>query len=129
MTAKYADEIAANIERAEKSVQAAEELLSKDYYDFAASRAYYAVFYAATAILLCEELEFRKHSGVISAIHQHFIKTGKLDQELGKNLNWLFELRSIGDYGVVIHVPGKDAEKAVKAAKIFLTAIKNYISI
>ena len=54
MTLKYAGEIAANLERAEKSIQAAKELVSGGYYDFAASRAYYA----ATAVLLCEELEW-----------------------------------------------------------------------
>ncbi len=58
MTLKYAGEIAANLERAEKSIQAAKELVSGGYYDFAASRTYYAAFYAATAVLLCEELEW-----------------------------------------------------------------------
>ena len=77
MTLKYADEIVANLERAEKAIQAAQELASSAYYDFVASRAYYAVFYAATALLLCEELVFSKHSGVISSIHQNFVKTGR----------------------------------------------------
>jgi uncharacterized protein (UPF0332 family) len=50
MTLKYAGEIAAHLERAEASIQAAKELASKSYYDFVASRAYYAAFYAATAL-------------------------------------------------------------------------------
>ena len=92
-----------------QTVNAAWKLLSDGYYDFAASRAYYAVFYAATALLLQEGLEFRKHGGVIAAIHQQFIKTGRLEKEFGKNLNWLYELRSVGDYGVTVHVPKTDA--------------------
>jgi len=68
MTRKYAAEIAANLERAAASLRAAKELASHGYYDFVASRAYYAAFYAATAVLLCEELEFSKHSGVIASI-------------------------------------------------------------
>jgi len=52
-----------------------------------ASRAYYAAFYAATAALLCEELEFSKHSGVIAFIHREFVKTRRLDRRHGKNLN------------------------------------------
>lgn len=47
MTTQFADEIAANLERAEQSLQAARQLASGGYYDFAASRAYYAAFYAA----------------------------------------------------------------------------------
>lgn len=120
MNSKHKEEIAANLERAEKSIAAAKKLASDKYYDFAASRAYYSVFYAATAILLKDNLDFRKHSGVIASIHQKFIKTGKLDKEFGKDLNWLFELRSVGDYGASIHVPRQEAEKAIAAAERFV---------
>lgn len=128
MTHRYATEIAANLERAETSLQAAKEMSANGYYDFAASRAYYAAFYAATAILLSKELTFRKHSGVIAFIHREFIRAGKLDQKHGKNLNWLFELRNIGDYGVTLHVSQTDAEKAIEAAEDFVTAAKTLSS-
>ena len=74
MTAPYAQEIAANLARAEESVQAAQVLMAAGYGDFATSRAYYAAFYAATAALLAEEREFSKHSGVIAAVHQYLCK-------------------------------------------------------
>lgn len=45
----YQQEIVANLERATQSVQAAKELIRTGYYDFAASRAYYAVFYWSLA--------------------------------------------------------------------------------
>ena len=124
MTVPYADEIAANLERAEQSIQAAQQLASGGYYDFAASRAYYAAFYAATAILLSEGLELSKHSAVIASIHQRFVKTGKLSKEQGKTLNWLFELRSVGDYGGTEHVSRQQVEQAIQAAEGFLSAIK-----
>lgn len=95
--------------------------------DFAASRAYYAAFYAATAALLCDELEFSKHSGVIAFIHREFVKTGRLDKKYGKDLNWLFELRGIGDYGATPHVSQRDAEKAIMVAEEFLRAIEELI--
>ena len=88
-----------------------------------ASRAYYAAFYAATAALLCEELEFSKHSGVIAFIHREFVKTGRLDKRHGKNLNWLFELRGVGDYGATVHVSRRDGERAIKAAEEYLSAM------
>jgi uncharacterized protein (UPF0332 family) len=116
----YAIEIQANLERAGQSIQAAEKLLSEGYSDFATSRAYYAAFYAATALLLKEGMEFSKHSGVIAAIHKRFIKSGILGKQFGKDLNWLFELRSIGDYGVTVHVPKKEAAQAIDAARSFV---------
>ena len=128
MSSMHSTEVKANIERAEQAVNAAQKLLLDGYYDFAASRAYYAVFYAASALLLQEGLEFRKHSGVIATIHQRFIKTGRMEKEFGKNLNWLFELRSIGDYGVTAHVPKADVELAISAAAIFLERVRSIIS-
>jgi uncharacterized protein (UPF0332 family) len=104
MTPEYEQEIAANLERAEQSIQAAKYLAVKGYHDFAASRAYYAAFYGATAVLLNGGLDFSKHSGVIASIHQRFVKTGKLSKEQGKDLNWLFEIRNVGDYGGTAHV-------------------------
>ena len=125
--AKYAKEIVANLERSNQSIEAARELTKDGYFDFAASRAYYAAFYAATAILLSGGFEFKKHSGVIAAIHQKFVKTGKLDKRHGKNLNWLFELRDIGDYGVTLHIQKQEAENAIEAANAFLQAVNNLI--
>ncbi len=127
MKPEYEQEIAANLERAEKSIQAATELAASGFYDFAAPRAYYAAFYAATAVLLDEGLEFSRHSGVIASIHQRLVKTGKLDKEQGKELNWLFELRNVGDYGVTIHVSQQDAERAVRVAENFLCVIKSLL--
>lgn len=121
------EEIRANIDRAEKSVAASRKLAEEGFFDFSASRAYYAAFYAATALILSEGLEFGKHSGVIAAIHRHFIKKGRLDKAFGKDLNWLFELRSVGDYGVTDHVPREDALKAIEAAERFLNKVRSLL--
>lgn len=128
MTPDHELEIAANLERAEQSIQAARDLADKGYYDFAASRAYYAAFYGATAVLLNEGLDFSKHSGVIAAIHQRFVKTGKLSKEQGKDLNWLFEIRNVGDYGGTAHVSALQAEQAIQAAESFVKSIRSLLN-
>lgn len=118
----YSDEIASNLERARTSLNVAKELVEKGYYDIAASRAYYAAFYSASALLLKENIDTNKHSGVIALVHQHFVKTGRLNKEQGKNLNWLFELRGVGDYGVSVHVASGEAFRAVSVAEKFFDA-------
>ena len=92
-------EISENLQRAQTSINAAKDMLEKKYYDIAASRAYYAAFYAASALLLKEDIDTTKHSGVIASIHRLFVKEGKLDQAQGRNLQWLFDLRGVGDSG------------------------------
>jgi predicted nucleotidyltransferase len=70
---------------------------------------------------------FAKNSGVIALIHQNFVKAGKLDKMQGKNLNWLFELRSVGDYGVSVHVASGEALRAVQVTERFLESIKQML--
>ena len=124
----YEIELSANLERAQTNLQVAQDLLDKGYYDVSASRAYYAAFYAASALLLNNGIDTSKHSGVIALIHQHFVKNGKLSKEQGRNLNWLFELRSVGDYGVSLHVNLDDAHRAVHIASDFFEAVRNLLS-
>ena len=118
------DEIQANLKRAEESLIAAKELFNKDHFDFAASRAYYASFYAATALLLKNKYKFGKHSGVIAAIHKYFVKEGKLDPKFGKDLNWLFEVRGVADYGETLHVSKEEVREAIRTAESFFEAVK-----
>ena len=98
-------------------------LFNKKRFNSAASRAYYVAFYAASALLLSEERVFGKHSAVLGFIHKDFVRTEKLSKTHGKNLNWLFELRGIGDYGVTLHVSPIDAERAIQVATDFLNAV------
>jgi uncharacterized protein (UPF0332 family) len=126
--ADYESEVSANLERAETNLQVAGELLEKGYYDVSASRAYYAAFYAASALLLNEGIDTSKHSGVIALVHRHFVKSGKLGREQGRNLNWLFELRSVGDYGASLHVDLEDARRAVRVTRDFLEAVRSLLT-
>ena len=127
MTAEHEQEVAANLERAEQSIDAARKLAADGFYDFAASRAYYAAFYAATAALLDKGMVLHKHSGVIASVHQRLVRTGEIEKEQGKTLNWLFGLRAVGDYGATAHVSQADAARAVEVAEGFRRAVKSLL--
>lgn len=75
--------------KADRSLAAAEHLCASGFPDFAVSRAYYAMFYAAEALLLDQDLSFPKHSTVISAFGQRFVRCrDRLDYS--RLLNQLF---------------------------------------
>jgi uncharacterized protein (UPF0332 family) len=61
----------------------------------------YAIFYAANALLSTKKLERSKHSGVIAAFRQHFVKTGLIEAEYGRFYGEAMEQRNAGDYGLV----------------------------
>jgi len=87
------------LEKAERSVSAAEGLLADGFPDFAAARSYYAMFYATEALLLSRDQSFSKHSAVIAAFGREFVKPGLLPQSLHRDLLEAYDLRNLGDYG------------------------------
>ena len=75
------EEITEIILKAKRSLNASQKLYEDKEYDFSASRAYYTMFYMAEAVLLTKDLSFSKHSGVISAFGQHFVKSEIFDKK------------------------------------------------
>lgn len=116
-------EMQSHLERATSSLQAAKLLRSAELTNDAASRAYYAVFHAASALLLVQNLEFKSHTGVLRAISLNFVKPGILETSVGRDLNWLAELRQTADYGEIRNVSVLDAEDAINIAEHFLNQV------
>ena len=116
------------LDRAEKSISAAEEMLNKNFNEFAVSRAYYAMFYCAEALLFSKDLGFSKHSLTIGAFAKEFIKTGKLPKELHKYLLEAFKARQEADYQVTIVFSKEKAQEIINKAKFFLEKTKGYFS-
>ena len=79
--------------KAQQSLAAAQLLLGNDYTDFAASRAYYAMFYAAEALLEGDGLSFSSHSGVISAFGREFARTKRVPAQFHR---YLIEAHNLG---------------------------------
>ncbi|WP_424095169.1 HEPN domain-containing protein [Moorena producens] len=67
--------------KARQSLGAARVLLDNGYPDYAASRAYYTMFYIAEAFLAGEGMSFSSHAAVISAFGRDFARTGRVPVE------------------------------------------------
>lgn len=92
------DELRTLIDKATRSLQASQELFALGHFDFAASRAYYALFYASEALLLRKGLKFSKHTAIISGIFDHCVQPGDLPRTYHQTLHLAFKLRQRGDY-------------------------------
>jgi len=115
------------VSKARESLDAAEVLLQRKFYDFAASRAYYAMFYLAQAALYTKGHSFSKHSAVIAAFGQHFAKTGTVDAKYHRYLKSAYDKRTVGDYAVGVHVSPEAAREVIDSAKEFFDVMMNYL--
>jgi len=114
--------------RAKECLNDAKLLIENKRLHSAVNRIYYALFYEVSALLLIKGLSFSKHSGVLSAFNREFVRTGKIDKELGKFYNRMFEHRRSGDYGELIEFDEAEVKEWLKTAEEFLEAVEDIIS-
>jgi len=114
-------------DKAVESLEAARRDLAAESFSLAINRAYYAVFYAVSALLLEEGRRFRKHSGVRATFNQHVIKTGRLARKHGDLYNRLFRDRQEGDYIEFVKFDEPYVRQQLEACEEFLREIRSLI--
>ena len=113
--------------KSQDAIEAAELLLKGNKNTFAASRAYYAMFYVAEALLFEKDLEFRKHGGVHAAFGEHFVKASELHPRFHRYLLEAFETRLEADYGIDMVLGESAVSEIIKRAKEFLEEAERYL--
>lgn len=94
-------EIELYLDRARQDLRAAQSNLEQGFYGVTVTRAYYAMFYAASALLSSRGISRSTHSGVISAFSQYLVKPGFIEVEYAKMLGHAFDSRLDSDYDIV----------------------------
>lgn len=117
------ERVDALLSAAEECLRAAEVLIAESIYSGAINRAYYAIFYTASAALLSEGLEFHKHAAVLGAFGQKFVASGLVDKELHRAFTRAFELRLKADYKSILSASREDAEEVFQDARKFYKEI------
>ena len=115
--------IAYRQEKAHAAIDDAAFLTDAGRYNLAANRLYYALYYAASALLLSKGIITKRHSGLITQIHMNFVKTGILTAEEGGLFKVMFDLRHEGDYEDFIDVERLDIEEYTPQVKALVEKI------
>jgi uncharacterized protein (UPF0332 family) len=88
------------LSKADHAIEVAEILMKDGYPSDAASKVYYAMFYATQALLKSEGIDVVKHSAVESSFGYYFAKTGRIDKRFHKMLIDARKIREIADYDI-----------------------------
>lgn len=116
------------IQRATETLAEADYNAAGGYYNTAVNRLYYAAYYAATALMLANEIEANTHAGVRTMLSLHFIKTGKLSTIHGRVFMTLFENRQSGDYEDFIYCDAELYNLLRPQSEAFINAIKQLLA-
>ncbi len=115
------------LRKARDSLRAAKILASNRLHSFAASRAYYTMFYVAEAFLLVEESSYSKHSAVIGAFGERFAKSGLVPFEFHRYLVEAQQMRNLGDYDIGPGVSESQALEQISRAEQFIQLAEQHL--
>ncbi len=115
------------IENAREMLQVAEETLRNEHYSSACNRAYYAVFYAASALLYSKGKTYGKHSAVLAFFRQDFIKTGEFDQKWSDDYGFIMSSRQTADYELYDHLEKEQVVEVVAKARSFVEEVEKWL--
>ena len=89
-TGSVKDLIEYRLHRSVETLEEADYNAKGGYYNAAINRLYYACFYAASALMLANNLETSTHKGIKTMLGLHFVRSGKLDIRYGRIYQQLF---------------------------------------
>jgi uncharacterized protein (UPF0332 family) len=91
------------------------------------NRSFYAMFYAALALLQKIGKVPSKHAGVISLFDTEFALKGIFPKELSKDFHKAFELRQLSDYKVSESFSPEKAKEIWNKAFHFVESVRKYL--
>jgi uncharacterized protein (UPF0332 family) len=116
------------LQLATEALASASSELAAGRFRFAVNRAYYACFYAASALFLLRGRRFAKHSGLRSALHRDLIRSELLNARWGQAYDVLFEARHRADYAVAVEFETEDTALLVEDAEGFVEEIRRLVT-
>ncbi len=117
----------AEMSRARECLDVIPQLIKDRHYAFAIERAYYACFYAASALLSTRGLGFSKHAALIGAFGTEFAKPKLIDPAHHKTLGELFKVRQDVTYAFDAVPSGELAQQSASRAAQFVEAAEAFL--
>lgn len=115
------------LDTSKERLEVAAEMIISGRYRISVSNSYYAIFNAARALLAEREVDFKKHSAVISYFRREYIKTGLLEVKFSAYIGEAFDSRNDCDYEDFFIASRSQAEIQYQHAVEFVEAVKAYL--
>jgi uncharacterized protein (UPF0332 family) len=115
------------LDEAAREWAAADLLASQTFHRQAVTRAYFAVFHTAQALLAAHGMQATTHEGVQRLIGLHFVMPGLVPKEAGRALSSLQARRHEADYRLLVDVDQSAWLAARADAAAALEALGRYL--
>jgi uncharacterized protein (UPF0332 family) len=113
---------------AREELATARENCERNRFRTAVSRAYYAVFYIASAALYAQSVQRSKHSGVEAAFSQVLVKPGHIEPEFSRLYYRARRRREEADYADDVVIDEEIALQALADAELFVERLERFLT-
>jgi uncharacterized protein (UPF0332 family)/predicted nucleotidyltransferase len=127
IVADHNPEIKHYMEVARNASRDSERNFNEGAYYTSFNRSYYAVFYAANAMLATLGLQRSKHSGVKGVFREKFIKTKLIEKKYSDDYEEVMKKREDSDYEVEFVPTEVEARDCLERSKRFVERIEKYL--
>ena len=115
------------IEKAFTTLEEAEIIIQRGFFNGGVNRLYYACFYAVTALLLTKNYSPKSHKGTRNLFHIHFVETKIISSELNRFYSELFNARKKSDYADFMEYSPETLNEWLENTRIFIKTLENHI--
>lgn len=126
-TAVQKDYAKYRLDKSKEDLEAAQLLFDNGSYRVANNRAYYAIFHALRAVLVFDNFDSSKHSGIIAEFRRRYIKEGIFPIEISKMIGSAFTIRNASDYDDIFIASKEDTQEQIANAEYVYKAASAYI--
>ena len=127
MSAPQEELIRYRLQRAREALDDAQSDMEQGRLNSASNRIYYAMFYAAVALLTTKNLSSSRHAGVIALFYENFVQTGAFPAELARYLGRALETRIDTDYKVSAPPEPAKLDEMLEDARAFVQKAETLI--
>ncbi|MCQ2606090.1 MAG: HEPN domain-containing protein [Bacteroidales bacterium] len=120
--------VALELEKSKRFFSEVAQLVNLKFWDTTINRLYYAVFHAASALLINKGIEVKTHKGVSLMLGEHFVKNGVLTMDEAKFYARLQNLRERGDYNCSYNATEEDVLKLIEPSSNFIKKVEQIIN-
>jgi uncharacterized protein (UPF0332 family) len=128
MSGTKQDYINYRVQKSDEIFEDAKLLAQNLRWNSCVNRLYYSTFYLTSALLYKNDINAETHNGTKKQFNLHFVKTGKIELELGKLFSSLFDWRHETDYTDFVDFDKETVQPLIEQVENFNKKLKALIT-
>lgn len=115
------------LDRADRFLSQANEMLETKHLDLAANRYYYACFHAIQGLFINDGITRHTHKGLHVTLGKQYVLTGKFDANLSSIFRTMEQLREKADYNCAYDISEDEVNEMREPSRKIIEEVKKLV--